>query len=254
MRARRLLGSASLAVCLAACTTATPRETATPSDEARRLVALLQLRRDEFADLRTLAEVTLRRGARIQRFTGVLLVKPPAALRFEALSPFGQPVLLLTVSGSTLSAYDVARNLVLSGPVNERTTGRWLGVPLDADDVAGLLIGRVIPGRGLREAEILPPDGDGPSLELIGERRRARVWMDFETGAVHKAEIGGGRTTLVVTYTRASGAPVPSDIHATAGLDFEATVRYREPAIATGLDAERFVLPAPEGANVQRFH
>lgn len=226
---------------------------APPSDEARRLVALLQLRRDEFADLRTLAEVTIRRGARIQRFTGVLLVKPPASLRFEALSPFGQPFLLLTVSGGALSAFYVAENLALSGPVNERTTGRWLGVPLEAEDVVGLLIGRVTPGRGLREAEVLPPDADGPSLRLAGEHRRVRLWMDFETGEVHKAEIGG-RTSLVVIYTRAPGAPVPQDIHASAGPDFEARVHYQEPAIATGISAERFVLPLPAGANVQRFH
>jgi hypothetical protein len=230
-----------------------PREIAPPSDEARRLVALLQLRRDEFADLRTLAEVTIRRGVRIQRFTGVLLVKPPAWLRFEALSPFGQPFLLLTISGGMLSTFNVAENLALSGPVNERTTGRWLGVPLEAEDLVGLLIGRVPPGRGFREAEVLPPDADGPSLRLAGEHRRRRLWMDFETGEVHKAEIGG-RTTLVVIYARNPGAPVPRDIHATAGPDFEAQVHYQEPAIATGISEERFVLQLPMGANVQRFH
>jgi outer membrane lipoprotein-sorting protein len=46
---------------------------------------------------------------------------------------------------------------------------------------------------------------------------------------------------------------VPSEIHAAAGQDFEATVQYREPEIATGLDAERFELRVPNGANVQRF-
>ena len=224
-----------------------------PSDEARRLLALLQLRRDELADLRTLAEVTVRRGGRIQRFSGVLLVKPPASLRFEALSPLGQPVLLLTVSGGTLSAYNVVENLAFSYQVNEQTTSRWLGVPLDAEDLVGLLLGRVIPSRGLRRVEILPSDGEGPSLELTGERQRARLWLDVEAGEVHKVAIGGGRATLVVTYTRTPGSPVPSEIHAAAGQDFEATVEYREPEIATGLDAERFELRVPNGANVQRI-
>jgi len=252
VRARRLVSSAGLALCLAACTAA-PRGIVPPSDDTRRLLALLQLRRDELADLRTLAEVTVRRGGRIQRFSGVLLVKPPASLRFEALSPLGQPVLLLTVSGGTLSAYNVAANQAFSGPLNEQTTNRWLGVPLDAEDLVGLLLGRAIPSRGLTRAEILPPDGEGPSLALTGEHQDARLWLDVEAGEVHKVAIGRGRTTLVVTYTRTPGSPVPSQIHAAAGPDFEATVQYQEPAVATGLDAERFELRVPNEANVHRL-
>lgn len=255
MKARRLLSNLLPALCLTACATAVPLEPAPLPDEARRLIALLTLRRDEFSDLRTLAEVTVRRGATAQRLSGVLLVKPPASLRFEALSPFGQPFLLLTIADAALTTYDVAENQSLSGPVDARTTGRWLGVPLDADDLVGLLIGRVIPPAGLREAEILPVEADGPSLRLVGRDRSQRVWMDFETGEVLKTEVSGGRTTLVVTYQRDSHHDLPTEIRASAaGEAFEATVRYRQPAIATGLGAEQFGLTVPQGANIQRFH
>jgi len=255
VRAPRLLSSLLPALCLAACATAVPPLRAPLPDDARRLIALLTLRRDEFSDLRTLAEVTVRRGATVQRLSGVLLVKPPASLRFEALSPFGQPFLLLTIADRALTMYNVAENQSLSGPVHARTTGRWLGVPLDAEDLVGLLIGRVIPPGGLREAEILPADADGPSLRLVGRDRSQRVWMDRETGEVLKTEVSGGRTALVVTYRRDSQPDLPTEIRASAaGAALEATIRYRQPAIGTGLGAERFGLTVPQGANIQRFH
>src|SRR5207253_8806562 len=115
------------------------------------------------------------------------------------------------------------------------------------------LPGRRIPGRGLRRVGILRSDGEGASLALTGEHQDARLWLDVEAGEVHKVAIGGGRATLVVTYTRTPGSPVPSQIHAAAGPDFEATVQYREPAVATGLDAERVELRVPNEADGQRL-
>lgn len=256
MRARRLLSNLALALALAGCATAAPPPEPPLADEVRRLVALLTLRRDEFSDLRTLAEVTLRRGATAQRFTGVLLVKPPGSVRFEALSPLGQqPLLLATLSDATLTSYNVAENTALTGPVGEKTTGRWLGVALGAEDIVGLLIGRVLPPTGMTAAEILPADAAGPSIQMVGRDRTERVWMDFETGEARKVEISGGRHTLIVDYRPEPGRDLPAEIHAIAtGTGFEATVRYRQPAIATGIDAERFRLTVPQGANVQRFY
>ncbi len=218
-------------------------------------MALLTLRRDEFSDLRTVAQVTVRRPTGTQRFTGVLLAKPPASLRFEALSPFGQPFVLLAIADGTLTSYSVADNLALRGPVTARTSARWLGVPLEADGIVGLLIGRLSPPRALRQAEVLEADADGPSLKLVGEDHSLRVWMDWQTGEIAKAEIGGGRTRLVVTYTRSPDGDLPGEIHATAGeANFDATVRYLNPAVGTGVEPERFRLAPPEGARIQYLH
>jgi outer membrane lipoprotein-sorting protein len=255
VRTRRLLSNLALALVVSACATAAPPPGPPPlADEVRRLVALLTLRRDEFADLRTLSEVTVRRGAAVQRFAGALLVKPPASVRFEALSPFGQPFLVVAMSDGTLTSYNVVENAALTGPVGEKTSGRWLGVPLGPEDIVGLLIGRVLPPAGMTAAEILPADGAGPSIQMVGRDRTARVWMDFETGEVRKVEISG-RHTLIVDYRPEPSRDLPAEIHAIApGTGFEITVRYRQPALATGIDAERFRLTVPQGANVQRFY
>ena len=251
MSARRLLTNLGLALCLAACATGAPRGEPPLSDDARRLIALLTLRRDQFSDLRALVELTVRRGERTQRYTGVVLAKPPASLRFEALSPFNQPVFLAAMSAGSLTTYDVYGNRAMKAPVSARAAGWWLGIPLEAEDVVALLIGRVLPPREVREAEILPADATGPSLRLVGRERTERIWMDFETGDVVRAEIQGGRTTLVVEYAWAASDSLPTGIRATAGPDFEAIVRYRQPALATGVEEERFRLVLPEGANLQ---
>jgi len=255
VRARRLLSNLALALVVAGCATAAPPPGPPLADEVRRLVALLTLRRDEFSDLRTLSEVTVRRGTAVQRFAGALLVKPPASARFEALSPFGQPFLVVAMSDGTLTSYNVVENSALTGPVGEKTSGRWLGVPLGPEDIVGLLLGRVLPPAGMTAAEILPADDAGPSIQMVGHDRTERVWMDFETGEARKVEISGGRHTLIVDYRPEPSRDLPAEIHAIApGTGFEATVRYRQPAIATGIDAERFRLTVPQGANVQRFY
>ncbi len=221
----------------------------------RRLVALLTLRRDEIGDVRTRAEIKLRRGGSTRRFTGVLLIRTPDAVRFEALSPFGTPFLLLTVADGTLTTYSVADHRALVGPANRETTGRWLGVPLDPEDLVGLLLGRVIPPRDLREAEILPADLHGRSVRLAGASESRRVWMDFETGLVRRAEIGGGRRSLTVVYDDADIDGVPRALHiATDGGDLEGEVLYREPAVSVGIDPALFRFEVPDGANIQRFH
>jgi len=60
--------------------------------------ARLEDGRRSFGDLRTLADITIQQGGRTQRLSGVLLLKGPASFRFEALTPFGPP--LLTQEGN----------------------------------------------------------------------------------------------------------------------------------------------------------
>jgi outer membrane lipoprotein-sorting protein len=252
-RARRHLSSGALAIVLAACATVAPPEPARIPDETRRLVALLTLRHHHIADVKSLVEVTLRQGAAAQRFSGVLLARAPDRLRFEALSPFGQPFLLVTVADGTLTRYHVGDNRTLIAPADARTTGRWLGVPLGPDDLLGLLIGRPLPPRDLREAELLPADARGRSLRLAGHDQTQRVWLDVETGVVSRIEIQGGRRMLAVTYEQRGGAGIPTAIRATAETDLEALIRYRDPVLSAGVDPALFQLTVPASANTERL-
>ena len=100
----------------------------------------------EFRDLRTLADITIRRGERTERLSGVLLLRAPASLRFEALSPFGvaPPRRRLRCPDASRSGR-CSTSAPTSLPRLPDANRRWLGLALGAEDLVALLSGRVLP-------------------------------------------------------------------------------------------------------------
>ena len=221
-------------------------------EDARRAVALLASRASEFTDLRALADIMLTRGGESQQLTGALLVKGPDSVRFEALSPFGQPYFLVTVHEGRLTAYDAAKNEALVGPANAATIARVLGLPLDADALVAVLAGRAVPPKDLRVAELVPADGLGPSLTLVGADRRQRVWMDLRTGEVQQLEIDGGRFPVTITFRRDGEVRLGFDLRSERA-NVTGSVIYRNVAVGAGIDPERFTLALPKGAKTRNI-
>lgn len=220
-------------------------------EDARHALSVLIGRWHDFSDIRALADVDLKRGSERQRFTGVLLARAPGSVRFEALSPFGQPLLYVTIHEGRLLAYDATTNEALVGPANAETSARLLNLPVDPDDLVAILAGRVVPPKDLRVAELLPPDDDGPSLRLVGRLHEQRVWLDPDTGIVRQLSIRGGRLEARIVYRRDGNGRL-------TGLDLDAgqswvtgSVRYREAVVDGGVDPERFSLSVPKGAKIQ---
>ena len=254
MSARRLLNSALLILSLAGgCVRALPPPRETVSEEARRAVALLETRGRELADLRALADVLIERGGRKQHVTGALLLKAPASIRFEALSPFGQPLLIGTIHDGQLVVYDAASNSATVGPATPDTAGRLFSLAVAPDELAGLLAGRAVPPKDLRVATILPADEHGPSLEMIGALHRQRVWMDFATGVVRRVQITGGRIEALLIYPRADDGTLTGFTLAAAQDNVTGVVRYRDLVINAGIEPERFHLTIPAGASIERL-
>jgi outer membrane lipoprotein-sorting protein len=248
--ARRFLSSALVAWVLTGCTIAPPPPRTPISEDARRAIDLLVGHWHALSDLRALTEITMKKGSEQQHLTGVLLAKTPAALRFEAISPFGQPLLLVTVKDGQLLAYNAATNEVTTGPATVETAAQLLSLPFEADDLVAVLSGRVVPPKDLRVAEIFAPDADGPSINLIGRYHEQRVWMDFSTGVVNRVDIVGGRTEAQIRFLRAEdGALTGLDVSAGQGY-VTAKVRYRSLALNGGVEPERFVLTPPKDAKI----
>ena len=250
VNARRLLSSALVAWVLTGCTIAPPPPRTPISEDARRAIDLLVGHWHALSDLRALADITLKRGSQEQYYTGVLLSKTPASLRFEAISPFGQPLLLVTVKDAQLVAYDAGTNEVTTGPATVETAAQMLSLPFEPDDLVAVLSGRVVPPKDLRVAEIFAPDADGPSINLIGRYHEQRVWMNFSTGVVNRVDIVGGRAEAQIRFHRAEdGGLTGLDVSAGQGY-VTAKVRYRSLALNEGVDADRFVLTPPKDAKV----
>lgn len=242
-----------LALALTGCARALAPPRAPVAEEARQAVALLVERWHEFADLRTLADLRVERGGQRQRLQGVLLARAPASVRFEALSPFGPPLLAVVIHDGELTAYNAAANEAVVGPATADTAARLFGLPLEPMHLVGVLAGRAVPPTDLRLAHILPADEHGPSLELVGTDHRQRVWMDFTTGVVDRLEIAGGRYEVRIAYQRDEQARVRGFEFAAAGGYVTGTVRYRDPVVDGGVDPERFRLQVPDTAKIKRL-
>jgi outer membrane lipoprotein-sorting protein len=247
---RRLSSLLLVVALLAGCATIIPAARQPIPEEARRAISLLVDRWHAFSDLRALADIVIERGSDRQQFHGVLLVKAPRSFRFEALSPFGQPFLFLTIHDGEMRAFDAATNEAMVGPATAETTARLLSLPVEPDDLVAVFSGRAVPPQDLRTARVLPPDEQGPSLYLLGRSNEQRVWMNFDTGVVHQLEIVGGSIEARVVYLR-------DDMGALTGFDVSArsyvkgTVRYKSVVVDGGIEPERFTLTVPHGAKVQ---
>jgi outer membrane lipoprotein-sorting protein len=241
-----------LALGLAAgCSIALPPPRQAIPEDSRRAIDLLLARWQDVTDLRALVDVDVDRNGQRQRLTGVLLAKAPGSVRFEALSPFGQPFLIAVVHEGHLTAFSAVTNEALVGDASAETTARLLVLPVEPQDLVAVVTGYAVPPPDLRQAQILPADTLGPSLSVVGAVSEQRIWMDFKTGVVEQLQIIGGRAAATVTYRR-------DDDGRLTGLDVSAaeryltgTVRYRSLATGVGLGPERFALTLPKDAKTQ---
>jgi outer membrane lipoprotein-sorting protein len=250
-RGPALLLGAALLLLQAGCASLPPRQPLPP--EAHRLIDLLHRRRQEFTDLRAQAQITIRRGTRVERLAGVLVLKAPASLRFEALTPWGQPFLVLAGNGDTVTIWEVARGRAFVGPASPGATERWLGFPLEAADLVGLLAGVPAPLGDPYAGEVLPADSFGPSLRLSGPGGAQRIWLDPESGVARQVELPGPRPALATFETRAPGEPPLALTLAALDSSLSVSIRYRDPRTDTGAPPDLFTLRLPEEVKVQQF-
>jgi len=238
---------------LAGCARALPPPGSPISPKAHQAIELLTARWREFSDLRTVADIQLQRRNEQHAMTAILLAKAPASLRLEALSPFGQPLLVLTIHDGQLIAYNAADNYAMVGPATADTAASLIGLPFDPDDLVGVLAARAVPPKDLRVASLLPPDEHGPSLELIGTVHRQRVWMDFQSGVVRRLEITGGRYAALVSYLWDPDGRLRGFDLSAANEYLKGSVRYRDPVFDGGVDPSRFQLTVPPDARIEHL-
>lgn len=250
--ARRPLSSVLLVALVATgCAIAPPPPRAAIPPPAQKAVALLGARAREFSDLRTLADVSVQRGGERYRVRAVILAKAPASVRFEALSPMGQPLLVAGIHQGQMTAYDATTDEATVGPATAEAAARLLSLPFEPEDLVGVLAGRPLPPRDLREAEVLAADANGPSVTLVGAINTQRVWMDFETGVVRQLEISGGRGDARIIFRRGPDGTIGGfDLTAGMGL-ITSVVRYENPALGAGIEPDRFVVTPPKGAKIR---
>ena len=201
------------AIALGGCASAPVRRQV--SAEAEAALARLQERQAGFSDLRTLGDLRIRRDGKTQRLSGVLLLRSPASLRFEALTSFGVPVVLVAGDAQSVTLWEVLDNRAVILPASPDSTRRWLGLALGSEDLVAILSGRIRPIKNPSSVDLLPPDLLGPSLKLANADGEQRIWLDPETGQARQVEWTGGKNPARVTYD--STPPDAPSVRADAG-------------------------------------
>jgi hypothetical protein len=159
--------------------------------------------------------------------------------------------MVATIHDGRITAYDATTGEATVGDATAEAAARLLNLPFEPQDLVGILAGRPVPPRDLREAEIAPVDADGPSLNMVGSVNALRVWMDFETGIARQLEISGGRGDARIVFRRApDGAMTGFDLSAGMGA-VKSAVRYENPSVGAGIEADRFVFTPPKGAKIR---
>lgn len=227
------------------CASLPPRQ-ALPADVAVARAAL-EARWHDFHDLRSLAEIRIRRGTRVDRLTGVLLLGAPTSLRFEALLPFGAALLVVASDADTVTLWEVPSERAFIGRSSPDATRRWLGLALGAEELVSLLAGYALPPRDPLSGQMLPPDEIGPSLTFETAEGRQRIWLDATSGAARQIEWTGGSQPARAVF-------VPDGLRVgTLDGKLDVTVRYRDAQRNSGFDPELLKLTIPQGVRIQDF-
>jgi outer membrane lipoprotein-sorting protein len=252
-RSARLASLLLLGLLGGACASIPPRAPSI-SAEATAAIARLEERWRLFGDLRTLADVRIRRGDRNQTLTGVLLLRAPASLRFEALSPFGPPVLLVASDGESTTLWEVLRDRAFILPASADATRRWLGLSLGAEEVVALLSGHVLPLKDPEEADLVREDGAPPALALRRGDTVQRIRLDPGTGRAVDAEWSGGTRALRVAFSARGPVDAPAGLSlSTPDGELEVRISYRKAQVDSGLDQGLFSVTVPEHVKIQDF-
>jgi outer membrane lipoprotein-sorting protein len=133
------------------------------------------------ADLRGLARVstTSAQGRHSTRQT--VLWSRPALLRLDILSLFGPPSMSLVADAAQVSIYYPAQGTFFQGPPSAATLARVIGLPLDVDEVAPLLMGYIRPSPAQQVSALYLQTDDGMHLLRfvgLGGQLIQDVWVD----------------------------------------------------------------------------
>jgi len=155
-----------------------------PAARGRGHRAKLEAHAKAFHDLRTQADLRIRRGDRVDRLTGVLSSTPAASLRsprsFGHPSSWSPPMPTRSRSGKSPAAR-------CPRPLLAGRDEALLGLALGPEELVALLAGHALPPRDPRSGKCCPPM---PSVvrRVRDEGRAQRIWLDPTSGAARQVE------------------------------------------------------------------
>ncbi len=186
-------------------------------------------------------------GGRI-RGTVFMMLERPDHVRFDAMTQFG-PAAILTSDGATFALTDLRENRFFVGPTCAENIERLLGIPMEGEDVARLLLGEAL--RFSATGETVTCEGgryridrtgeDGTSERLELEVRPADVEAEpaEQRLRLRRAEVRepGGAVLWTVTWDDYRVVEDPLDVESPRrGVAMPHRIRFVHPA--RGIDTD----------------
>ncbi len=249
---------------LAGCAGRQPKLEKPPAGEVRAVLAAFAAMGDHYcgAGLDAQVEVTASffslTGGRTGRISGYLLAGEPWLLKFVALNPLGQPLLIFVSNGRRFQTVLVSEGKGYEGLLRSGTVQRYLPAGFVDQPLFPWLVGRVSPATGV---EVLGRDRAGTGYWLTfpspGGSGRDLLLFDPATRLVLRRilEDRQGRTLLDVRYEEyrpvagQGGCPLPGIVKV-AGLPRKTSLVIEMSdmeLLSPGLTAADFVVTLPPG-------
>jgi outer membrane lipoprotein-sorting protein len=173
-----------LVSCVACAIRPTSRESvgrSLPEIAPEAILASFDRRWQRAEDLRAYGRVSITATQGRYSIRQTFFWRRPAFLRLDTISLFGQPTMTLVADPTLASIYYLQQGTFFQGPATAATLARFIGLPLDVEDVAPLLMGSLRPSPARQVATIhLQTDEGMYLLRFLGMDGALiqDVWVD----------------------------------------------------------------------------
>lgn len=196
----------------------------------------------------------------------LILAQRSGRLRMEGLSPTDDTVSVLASDGERFTSFMRGEKTCWVGRACPDNVGRFASVPLELDELVGVLLGR--PPVIVHDAVSMKWDASVGAyrLELEGgasdlgmaRGRTQRLWVAHEGGRIVRvALLEGGRSKVDVRYSefkRTGGQLVPGRLDIALARDAtDLRLEYRDVDLDAVLSAEAFEFSCPEGTALEEL-
>jgi len=256
-----LLMLVSMASCMPRPPSHRPAGQSVTDISAQTILSSFDQRWELATDLRALARVSTASAQGRYSTRQTFLWCRPALLRLDILSLFGQPSMSLVADATQLSVYYPAQGAFFRGPPNAATLAHLIGLPLNGDEVAPLLMGYIRPSSTQQVSALYLQTDKGLSLlRFIGHGGQLMqdAWVDPEQllprRVLRYTALGATAVDIVYSEFRylAEAFPVP---HALAiwlpHLEMRVSIQFLMVELNPGLSPTVFQLSPPAGTPTQ---
>lgn len=197
-------------------------------------------------------EITYSQGA-TGKIKGILIFQPPDSLRFEALSPWGQPGAYLIIKDQQLSYFTLGDNRLLLGSAQGRWLKDFLGMELPPVWLFSLLNGRGWPVQGHPRFMGMKETKEGREfyLHYPQEAFQEVVFWDGPSGEVkevvfHSLEDGLEVRAKLEDFLCSGNLNFPQRIALHSPAGWQAQITFSQLQVNHPLEPSLFETPPPQ--------